>query len=338
MSSLFRRAFRWPTMTCPIGTDVQRAARILKNGGLVAFGTETVYGLGADASDETAVARVFAVKGRPRFDPLIVHLADAAWLKRVVADIPALVQPLADRFWPGPLTLVLPKADRVPDLVTAGLPTAAVRVPDHPLALELLQAADIPVAAPSANPFGRTSPTTAQHVAEQLGKEIDYILEGGPCRVGLESTVLDLCHSPAMLLRPGGVTREEIESVVGPVGIPEKTIGHDQSAVPSPGMLTRHYAPATRLILVETISDLPETCDAGRVGVLALQAIDDPDRYAFVEVLSAAGDLIEAAAGFFAALRRLDAQKPDVIAAVRFPEEGLGHALNDRLRRAATND
>lgn len=319
-------------MSCPTGTDVEHAARLLAGGGLVAFATETVYGLGANALDRRAVARTFEVKGRPRFDPLIVHVADPGWLDRLVTALPDFATALIERFWPGPLTLVLPKTDLVPDLVTAGLPNVAVRMPAHPMALKLLERAEAPVAAPSANLFGQVSPTTAQHVADQLGSQIDYILDGGPCSVGLESTVLNLSGSIPTLLRPGGISREQIEDVVGAV----ESIGlASDEAKPqlAPGLLTTHYATRTPLILAEPEGRLP---GAPRVGLLAFEPESTLQHFAAVEILSPRGDLAEAAANLFAAMRRLDALGLDVIVARPVPEVGLGRAINDRLRRAAS--
>jgi L-threonylcarbamoyladenylate synthase len=226
---------------------------------------------------------------------------------------------------------VLPKRDAVPDLVTAGLPTVAVRVPAHPLALELLTLTGLPIAAPSANLFGHVSPTTAAHVAEQLGDRIDLILDGGPCRIGVESTVLLLTGERPVLLRPGGVTREEIEAAVGPV---ESSAISTASPAPllSPGLTARHYATRTPLVLVDHLAAAPH---GPTIGALAFQAVADPDDFGAVEVLSETGDLREAAAGFFAALRRLDAAGLQCIVAERLPECGLGAAMNDRLRRAA---
>ena len=319
-------------MTCPIGTDVTHAACLLRDGKLVSFATETVYGLGANALDVNAVARVFAVKNRPHFDPLIVHIADRAWLSRLVTWWPETAERLAAKFWPGPLTLVLPKTLLVPDLVTSGLPSVAVRMPSHPLALELLRQANVPVAAPSANPFGQLSPTRSEHVADRLGDQIDYLLDGGPCSVGVESTVLLLEPDGIVrLLRPGGVALEEIEALIGSVSRPSNaTI--DAQAAPSPGMLPQHYAPRTPLVIVDDVSKL----DAfDRCGLLALQSHAAAHRFAAVEVLSPTGDLTEAAANFFAALRRLDAAQVEQIVVEPLPNRGLGVALNDRLRRAA---
>ena len=330
-------------MPTEIGTDTSRSARLLAEGKLVAFPTETVYGLGANALDETAVARVFAAKNRPKFDPLIVHVFEAGQLDALVTAIPPAAQRLIDRFWPGPLTLVLPKTDRVPDLVTAGLSTVGLRMPDHPLAIELLRESGVPIAAPSANPFGCISPTTAAHVAEQLGDQVDYILDGGPCRVGLESTVLQIEGEPtgvsprssdATLLRPGGTPVEDIEALIGPVDS-TATVSSDSTAQPAPGMLTRHYAPGTPLGIVDGPASF-DSPTAERVGLLTFQPHESADEFSIVETLSPTGDLVEAAAGFFAALRRLDAAGLDRIIATPFPETGLGRALNDRLRRAAT--
>lgn len=318
---------------------IAKAAAILRDGGLVAFPTETVYGLGANALCERAVARVFEVKARPRFDPLIVHIAGLEWLPRLTAEFPSLASQLAEKFWPGPLTLVLPKTPAVPDLVTAGGATVAIRVPDHPVALALLRAVDLPIAAPSANPFGRISPTCADHVRDQLGSQIDLILDGGPCRIGIESTVLQLSAAGPLLLRPGGTTLEEIEEVIGKVQVPAavRALSPAREFV-SPGMLPQHYAPRTALVIrmreTASLGD-GELCSGKRVGLMAFCAGDQTSRFVQVEVLSDTGDLCEAAANFFAALRRLDAAGLDLIVAETFPEVGLGRALNDRLRRAA---
>ncbi len=319
-------------MNCSIGTDGERAAALIRGGGVVAFGTETVYGLGANAFDASAVARVFDVKARPRLDPLIVHVAERGDLERLTTHIPATAERLAEHFWPGPLTLVLQKSDDVPDLVTAGLPTVAVRVPDHQLARQLIVLAGVPIAAPSANRFGEVSPTTAAHVSQQLGDRIDYILDGGPCGVGVESTVLHLAGDHPLLLRPGGVTQEEIESVIGPVQRPVAAASDPSGPQMSPGLLSRHYAPRTPLRIIADLSDVPpEPC----TGLLTLRPVTASERFAAVEVLSEQGDLREAAANFYAAVRRLDDRGLKRIMALPFPEEGLGRALNDRLRRAA---
>jgi L-threonylcarbamoyladenylate synthase len=320
-----------PKVTASIGTDVQAAASLIIGGGLVAFPTETVYGLGANAYDGRAVARIFEAKGRPKFDPLIVHLGDVRWLSDVVSSVTPLAQRLIEAFWPGPLTLVLPKTERVPDLVTAGLPTVGVRMPAHELTLQLLRRANVPIAAPSANLFGQVSPTTAQHVAEQLGERIDYILDSGPCTVGVESTILDLSNDRPTLLRPGGLALEQLEAEIGPIRVTGSAAKEDEPQL-SPGRLLRHYATRTPLVIPDGAHSLPE---GKRVGLLTLVAEPGDDRFAAVEVLSQRGDLAEAAAVLFASMRRLDAGGFDLIVARLVPEAGLGRAINDRLRRAA---
>lgn len=312
-------------------SDITHAAQLLRDGGLVAIPTETVYGLAAHALDPLAVARVFAAKARPKFDPLIVHVPEREALADLVSEFPATAAKLADAFWPGPLTMVLPKRELVPDIVTAGLSTVAIRIPDHPVAQALLREAGIPLAAPSANPFGRLSPTTAAHVREQLGDAVDFILDGGPCRVGVESTVVQVSGDQVQLLRPGGVTLEELEAVVGEVVIPPSDAHPSTAAQPSPGTLPQHYAPRTPLILSTSDEDLT----AGkRIGLLCLTAPENVEAYTAMEELSPTGNLTVAAANFFAALRRLDDAGLDVIVAQPLPDEALGRALNDRLSRA----
>jgi L-threonylcarbamoyladenylate synthase len=318
-------------MTVRVGTDISRAASLITEGGLVAFATETVYGLGANAYDQRAVARIFEAKERPRFDPLIVHLGDAGWLWEVVSSVPPLAQRLIDAFWPGPLTLVLPKTDRIPDLATAGLATVGVRIPSHPSALKLLLKANVPIAAPSANLFGHVSPTTAQHVAEQLGSRIDYVLDGGPCTVGVESTILDLSGEHPTLLRPGGLALEALEAEIGPIQVASATACENEPQ-PSPGRMLRHYATRTPLLIAAEADALPSV---ERCGLLTLIAAPGDERYAAIEVLSQRRDLAEAATNLFAAMRRLDARGLEVIVARLVPEAGLGRAINDRLRRAA---
>ncbi len=313
-----------------IDPHIDRAAEVLARGGLVAFATETVYGLGADATNAIAVARIFEVKGRPRFDPLIVHAGSAEQAARCAATWPDAAAQLASRFWPGPLTLVLPRRPGViPDIVTAGLRTVAIRVPDHPLATALLKRARVPVAAPSANRFGAVSPTTAEHVRESLGSEVDLVLDGGPCRCGVESTIVSLAGENPTLLRPGALALEEIEAVIGPVALPP--VG-SASAPLAPGMLARHYATHTPIVFADAVRSGLNTARCGR---LAFTGADDEKTYGAVELLSPRGDLREAAAGLFAAMRRLDARSLDAIIADRFPNVGLGRAINDRLARAS---
>lgn len=314
------------------GTDprsIETAATALRAGELVAFPTETVYGLGADALNERAVAQVFAVKNRPYFDPLIVHLPDQATARIYAREIDYRATALISRFWPGPLTLVLRKKPIIPDLVTAGLDSVALRAPAHPVALALLRAVQRPIAAPSANPFGYVSPTTAAHVQELLGEKIKLIVDGGPCRVGVESTVCVLTDGEAVILRPGGVTVEEIEAVIGPV-----TVASDYVDTRSPGTLPRHYSPHVKLQLLAPGAAFPQPQPGEKVGVLAFTEHEGLTEYTAIEVLSKDGNLMEAAANLFAALRRLDNVSLDRVVIESVPEQGLGRAIMDRLRRA----
>lgn len=315
--------------------DIRDAAERLKAGQLIAFPTETVYGLGANALNPTAVARIFEAKNRPLFDPLIVHIADPRHLSDVVRQLPEFALQLAERFWPGPLTMILPKSEGIPDLVTAGLAGVGVRIPDHPLALQLLRATECPIAAPSANPFGGVSPTTAEHVLQELNDRIDGVLDGGRCQIGLESTVVSLMGTNPVVLRLGGLPLESIEEVTGPLQIATGNPELSDTAQPAPGMLSRHYAPATSIVVVSHDATIRPTHP--RTALLTWGPTSTGDRrYAAVENLSETGDLTECAANFFAALRTLDAANPDVIIARSFPERGLGRALNDRLKRASS--
>lgn len=310
-------------VTAADAAAIAAAARHLRDGGLVAFPTETVYGLGGDAGSDAACARIFAVKGRPRFNPLIVHVGDAAAAERL-ALFDDRAAALAGRFWPGPLTLVLRRRPDAPLslLATAGLDTVAVRAPAHPLALALLAAAGRPIAAPSANISGRLSPTRAEHVAADLPAAAAVILDGGGCRIGLESTIVDLSQPAPLLLRPGGLAIDAIERTIGPLAI--ATGGDDDGRPRAPGMLARHYAPSCPMRLAAT---------AARPGEAVLAFAGRPAGARLD--LSRQGDLEEAAANLFAMLRDLDDGTARVIAVAPIPETGLGRAINDRLRRAA---
>lgn len=320
------------------------AAAVIRRGGLVAFPTETVYGLGADALNAAAVRRIFAAKGRPASDPLIVHVGGVEELPRVVEDTPAVAEALAARFWPGPLTFVLPKAGRVPTEVTAGGPTVAVRCPAHPLARALIAAAGTPIAAPSANRFAHTSPTTADHVWDDLAGRIELILDGGPTRIGVESTVLDLTVEPPAILRPGGVTAEQLAEVLGAVACGGRAA---EGVLASPGLLERHYAPHVEMWLFTGPSEAVraairrtaqgESAAGRRVALLvaeedAASLAELPVRMA---VLGSLGDLDSIARRLFDRLRRLERAGTDLILARDFPHTGVGAAIHDRLRRAA---
>ena len=312
------------------GHDIQAAADVLRAGGLVAFPTETVYGLGADASRDDAVARVFAAKGRPRAHPLIVHLADGAPLDAWAEEIPEAARRLVAAAWPGPLTVILARSRRVAPAVTGGAPTVGLRVPAHPVAQALLRAFGGGVAAPSANRFGQVSPTTADHVACDLGGDVDYLLDGGPCEVGVESTIVDFSRGHPVLLRPGGLPREAIEAIVGPLA------AADAHAPAAPGTLASHYAPSAEVIAVEP-AEVPAAVAAarGKVAVLAPSAAFSgwPDLRALACRLP--DDLAGMARALYAALRDLDAAGVDVVIAALPPAAGLGEAVGDRLRRAA---
>lgn len=323
----------------PTEENLRKAAAALAAGGLVSFPTETVYGLGANALDAIALARIFEAKRRPFFDPLIVHVAERSALDALCSggyggateagkELRARAEALMDRFWPGPLTLVLPKSAAVPDLATSGLPTVAVRMPAHPVALELIRRCGFPVAAPSANPFGRLSPTTALHVRDRFRDGIELILDGGPCMVGVESTILSLADGEPLLLRAGGLPLEEIEDLIGPVRIAPPDSGKPQA----PGRLPGHYAPRTPLRVIAAGS-VPDGIPS-RTGYLGFRSVPGAGRFAAGEVLSASGDLREAAANLFACLHRLDANGLELILAEALPESGLGLAIMDRLRKA----
>jgi L-threonylcarbamoyladenylate synthase len=320
--------------------DIARAAAILRSGGTVAFPTETVYGLGANALDAKAVASIFAAKQRPNWDPIIVHVSNRAMLDQI-AIVPEQAEPLIASFWPGPLTLLLPRTSQVPDNVTAGRPLVGVRMPAHPIALALIEATGLPIAAPSANRFGRTSPTTAQHVLEDLDQRIDAILDGGPTAVGVESTVLDPNQSPLILYRPGAITAAMLEPIAGPVTLyqPPQTATEPQS-LPSPGTGIRHYAPRARLILVNTESELNNhlvhlIADKEKIGVMLPQNWTIHHRHVEIFRWNSFDDNAALAHTLFAGLRDLDRRGVAVILCPLPANNGLGLAIRDRLEKAA---
>jgi L-threonylcarbamoyladenylate synthase len=317
--------------------EIDRAAHLLRAGGLVAFPTETVYGLGANALDAEAVARIYAVKGRPGTSPLIVHVSSIEMAQSLVANWPENANRLARRFWPGPLTLVLEKLvlekqlekqPAIPAIVTAGLPTVGLRMPAHPIALALIRAAGVPLAAPSANRFGELSPTTAGHVRRSLGSEVDFILDGGPCKVGIESTVLSLTEPRPILFRPGGISRTDLEAIVGPVASAQEV---QAGAHPAPGLHPRHYSPRTTLYLV-TNGKLP----AQGQGIY-LQHASPPNRpdIKTIQMPTAAADYV---AALYEKLHEADTAKVDWIAVDLPPNAPDSEAVQDRLRRAASNE
>jgi len=306
-------------------TFIHKAAQALQQGNVVAFPTETVYGLGANALNAEAVAKIFEIKQRPFFDPLIVHVDSRDMVQQVVATLPDIALRCMEAFWPGPLTLVLPKSNNIPEIVTAGLDTVAVRMPQHEVAQKLIHASGVPIAAPSANPFGYLSPTTAEHVAKQLGDKVEIILDGGQCPVGVESTIIKIERDNITLLRHGGIPVEDIESVAGKVNI----IQHTQ--VEAPGQLPYHYAPKTKIVLIKDITNIP---DDSSCAIILYKKRDLPFKNIHTMYLSDNGDMRQVAANLFTCLHALDAMKLAVIYAEEVPEVGLGQAIMDRLKKA----
>lgn len=311
-----------------IGTDIDFCIELLNKNELVAIPTETVYGLAGNGLSSDAVAKIFEAKKRPFFDPLILHTDTLLKAKKFIKDIPEKAQLLADHFWPGPLTLILPRTDTVPDIVCSGLPTVGVRIPAHPVSLGLLQKLDYPLAAPSANPFKYISPTTALHVKEQLNDRIQYILDGGSCSIGLESTIIGFENDQPIVYRFGGLEIEAIEKVVGTV----KTLTHNEVNPSAPGMLKLHYAPTKKMQLID-IANLNKF-DPKRTGVITFT--ENPEGFLKYKILSPSGNINEAANSLFAAMRELDKTDVELIIAEKFPEIGLGRAINDRLNRACS--
>ncbi len=314
-----------------IGHNIDIAATLLKKGEAVAIPTETVYGLAANALNTSAVAKIFQIKQRPTFDPLIIHLSSFEKVYNYVLEVPEIFEELAKKFMPGPLTLLLRKKDIIPDLVTAGSPYVAVRIPSHNVTKSLLDMVDFPLAAPSANPFGYISPTTAQHVADQLGNKVYYILDGGPCDVGLESTIIGMNEKGDIeVLRKGGLSIESIQEVVGNIIIRDISSSNPEA----PGMLTSHYSPKVPLILTD-LGQLNKVSDINRTGIISFRNFLPTIPTKHQIVLSPSGNFMDAARNLFKGMRYLDGCDLDIIYAELAPEEDLGIAINDRLRRAA---
>jgi L-threonylcarbamoyladenylate synthase len=330
----------------PNKIEVSKAAEIIKKGGTVAFPTETVYGLGANALEPRAVKKIFDAKGRPADNPLIVHVTHREDVKVLVKKIPDIALDLMERFWPGPLTLVMEKAKGVPDITTGGLDTVAIRMPAHPVALSLISLSGAPIAAPSANASGKPSPTTAKHVIDDMFGKIDAIIDGGPADVGVESTVLDITKNPPVILRPGGITHEDLERAIGDVGVHPGARGKTEmmESPPSPGMKYRHYAPNAKLILVEggdVVAGIQELCErysgnGEKIGIMA--SMENAPRYRadLVKIVGSRGDLAGIARNLFGTLRALDDKGVDTILAEGFEPKGMGLAIMNRLRKAAS--
>ncbi|WP_367388157.1 L-threonylcarbamoyladenylate synthase [Lewinella sp. LCG006] len=318
-----------------ITTNLATAKQALIANEIIAIPTETVYGLAGNAYSETAIKKIFELKQRPFYNPLIVHVKSAAFLSQVATDIPAAAEKMAKNFWPGPLTLILKKQPNIPDLVTAGKETVAVRVPNHPTTLNLLAQLDFPLAAPSANPFGAISPTTAEHVDNYFKNTLSVVLDGGRCEKGVESTIIGFEDDQPILFRHGAISVEEIEKVIGKVRV--RTSGNDTD-VSAPGMLSRHYSPATNTHLTDNVGEYIKMFQHQKIGLLLFKDTITDNSIAHQEVLSPAGDLAEAAKELYAALHRLDKLDLDVIIAERFPDNGLGKTINDRLQRAVESE
>ncbi len=315
-----------------IGKDIDEAIRLLNEGEVIGIPTETVYGLAGNALNTDAVTKIFEVKNRPTFDPLIIHTNSIERFPDYISEIDERVYALADKFMPGPLTLLLPRKDIIPDLVTSGLDNVAIRIPQHPLTLELLSQLDFPLAAPSANPFGYISPTNAEHVNKQLGNKIKYILDGDDCQVGIESTIVGFIGQEAIVYRKGGLSIEAIEAVVGKV----KVIEHSSSNPQAPGMLKSHYAPTKQLMLSGGNQRIDSKGE--KIGYLGFQNYHPDIPVENQLLLSPLGDFREAARNLFAYLRKLDAMDLTRIYTELLPEKDLGRAINDRIRRATVKE
>jgi len=310
-----------------IGVDIEKASLLLQVGEIIAIPTETVYGLAGNALNEESIIKIYSAKNRPSFDPLIAHFGDIDSISRFADINDPLFKSISEKLWPGPVTVLLPKKDSIPDVLTSGLPTVAVRIPNHKLTLQLLKSLEFPLAAPSANPFGYVSPTTPQHVNNQLGDNVKYILDGGPTQVGVESTIISLGRNKIIVHRLGGLKIEDLEKIA------EVEMNLNESSNPvAPGMLKSHYAPLKKIVIGE-ISKLIRRHPGQKIGVISFSN-------SFPEVnkniiLSKNQNLDEAAVNLFAALREMDEANIDIIFAEKLPEEGLGRAINDRLKRAS---
>ena len=313
-----------------ITTDIKKAIKVLLNDDIIAMPTETVYGLAGNAYSENAIKKIFDLKKRPYYNPLIVHIKCASDLNKIAVDIPNMAFKLAEKFWPGPLTLVLKKQPHILNLVTGDNDTVGIRVPHHPVALALLNNLEFPLAAPSANPFGAVSPTNALHVLNYFGESLDVILDGGECVKGIESTIIGFKNNSPVLYRHGSISVEEIEKVVGNLVFNI----NDDSKPSSPGMLSRHYAPTTAIYLTNNVNSLMKSFNGKKIGLLLFKNKVLNNKNVDQEVLSESGDLNESAKNLYAALHRLDHKNLDLIIAERLPDIGLGKTINDRLQRA----
>lgn len=314
-----------------VSSDISKAVRILSNGGVIGFPTETVYGLAANIYSEEAIQRIFEIKQRPACNPLIVHVHDPVQLSEIVTDLPDKAQALTSRFWPGPLTLILKKTDAVPAIVSGQRDTVAVRIPRHPIALELLRALEFPLAAPSANPFNRISPTSALHVENYFQDLIPMVLDGGECEKGIESTIVGFEGDEVLVYRLGSISLEQVEQEVGQVSLKNR----QDSRPTAPGMFSKHYAPSTPLYLVADMETFAQDHPSARIAALRFSEPLNLKNVCHTEILSSGADLEEAATRLYGALHLLDSLDIDFILAERLPDKGLGRSMNDRLERAA---
>ena len=315
-----------------LSTDIHLAAHLLNDDAVIAIPTETVYGLAGNIFSEKAIQSIFDLKKRPLSNPLIVHIGDTNQLEDLVAEIPLLAKKLMDKFWPGSLTLVLPKKVAVPNYVTGGKDTVAIRMPNHEQTLKLLKLLSFPLAAPSANPYGSISPTKANHVADYFGESIPLILDGGSCQKGIESTIIGFENNNPVLYRLGSITLEDIEHEIGPV----KIKNFEKHKPMAPGMTAKHYAPKTLTVATDKVTDAVAFYKGKKIGLLLFKEAFYSENIAHQEVLSLNSDLVEAASNLYAAMHRLDNLGLDIIVAEKFPENQLGRSINDRLKRATT--
>lgn len=314
-----------------ISTDIDFAVQLLNDEKIIGFPTETVYGLAGNIFSEKAINSIFQTKQRPKFNPLIVHIAKIEQLDKLAIEIPEKAKQLATAFWPGSLTLLLKKHPSVTNLITAGKPTVAVRIPNHPMALAILNALDFPLAAPSANPFGSISPTTAKHVADFFPMEIEAVFDGGECHNGIESTIVGFENENVIVYRLGAITIEEIEAVIGKVNV----FNADDIAPNAPGMLKKHYSPKTNFVFTSEVENEIKKHPNKRIGVLSFDKNYDSPSIAILKILSSNSNFNEASQKLYAAMHQLDKENLDIIIAERFPDKGLGKSINDRLKRAA---
>ena len=313
-----------------ISSDISKAIELLNKEDVVAIPTETVYGLAGNIYSEKAIRKIFEVKQRPLFNPLIVHISSIDQLEKVAREFPVKAQKLAEAFWPGSLTLILPKRSNIPEIVTGGKDTVGVRIPNHPVTLSLLKQLSFPLAAPSANPFNRISPTSSDHVKAYFENTLSMVLEGGECKNGIESTIIGFENNEAILYRLGGISVEDIEKIIGKIQIRNKS----DTTPNAPGMLAKHYAPKTKMFLLDDLDKFIENNKSKKIGILKFKENLNTASVEHIEILSKSGDLKEAASKLYSTLHKLDSLNLDLIVAERFPDVGLGKSINDRLERA----